>query len=161
MIYKAIDVANYVLAYYADKTEDNLPIYTGVSVYKLQKILYFLQANHLCNLNKGLFYDDMKAVGFGILVQEVFDEYKGYGGGTIYLSKNKIKKYENKIYNEDKELMNGMLDLLKNYSNSSLTDIIQRQTPWKNAYYNWKNIYCKHDEKIIKNEDLIEFFSED
>lgn len=153
-MYRALDVANYVLAYYSDKTEDNLPIYTGVSVYKLQKILYFLQANHLCNLNKGLFYDDMKAVGFGILVQEVFDEYKGYGGGTIYISKNKIKKYENKIYNEDKELMNGMLDLLKNYSNSVLLEIIQRQTPWKNAYY-------KHDDKIIKNEDLIEFFSED
>lgn len=84
-MYRALDVANYVLAYYSDKTEDNLPIYTGVSVYKLQKILYFLQANHLCNLNKSLFYDDMKAVGFGILVQEVFDEYKGYGGGTIYI----------------------------------------------------------------------------
>lgn len=153
-MYRALDVANYVLAYYSDKTKDNLPIYTGVSVYKLQKILYFLQANHLCVLNRSLFYDDMKAVGFGILVQEVFDEYKGYGGGTIYLSKNKIKKYENKIYNEDKESMNGMLDLLKNYSNIFLLEIIQRQTPWKNAYY-------KHDDKIIKNEDLIEFFSED
>lgn len=72
----------------------------------------------------------------------------------IYISKNKIKKYENKIYNEDKELMNGMLDLLKNYSNIVLLEIIQRQTPWKNAYY-------KHDDKIIKKEDLIEFFSED
>lgn len=151
MIYKAIDVANYVLGYYSKSFKENYPVCSYTSNLKLQKILYFLQANHLCTLRRKLFSDELKAVNFGILVQEVWDEYKVYGGGCIWLFSGNIEKYNNKIINRDKELINEMLDVFQPYSSNDLLEIMQRQTPWKNAYF-------KYLDNVVKDTDLINFF---
>ena len=159
-MYRALDVANYVLAYYAD---NNYELCSSISNLKLQKVLYFLQANHLCTLGKRLFLDELRAVDFGTLVKEVWDGYKIYGGSNILLQRKYIEEYKSRIHNEDKQIINEMLEELKPYSSDYLCKIITNQTPWKNAYYDYNNksIYCKHNNKFIKDKDLIEFFSKD
>lgn len=158
-MYKALDVANYVLAYYADN--GSYELCSSISNLKLQKVLYFLQANHLCTVGEVLFSGELKAVNFGVLVKEVWDEYKMYGGASILFQRRYIEEYESRILNEDKQIINEMLEELRPYSSDYLRKIITNQTPWKNAYYDNKNIYCRHNKKIIKDKDLIEFFSED
>ena len=46
MVYKAMEIANYVLGYYVIEKDD------FISNLKLQKVLYFLQANHLVETAK-------------------------------------------------------------------------------------------------------------
>ena len=51
----------------------------------------------------------------------------------------------------DKKLADGVIDECMKYSAAGLTDIVHRQTPWREAYRRGR---------IITNESLKEFFNE-
>ena len=148
MYYSANNVARYILGYYYFKKK------SCCSNLKLQKILYFLQANHLVLTGKSLFEDKIEAENFGPVVRSVYDEYKIYGSGAIpfqFFKNNDNWNYQ--IYEKDSRLMNPLLDKLEKYSSTALLELIHNQTPWKKAYESY-------DDHIIKKEDLIDFFKE-
>ncbi len=60
-MYNALEIADYVLGYYSFERDIN------ISNLKLQKVLYFLQANHLVITGKPLFVDNIEARDFGQL----------------------------------------------------------------------------------------------
>ena len=147
-MYSAVEVAEYVIHYY--KSISNL---------KLQKVLYFLQANHLVLKGKPLFEDEIEAVDFGPIVWSVYDKYKVFGGASIPKSN---KSYVDKVINSDKEIMNRLLDELKNYSSSYMLNIIQNQAPWLRAKTEYRFNRNRFERvHVITHQSLIEFFKED
>lgn len=140
-MYQAIDVAQYVLYYYNSR---EIPI----SNLKLQKILYFLQAEFLLSRKEPLFENKIFAWDFGPVVLSVYREYAIFGGASIFLFKEKWKKNLSK---SDRKIVDNLLDYLKDYSATALTDIVHCQKPWKDAYYS---------NGIISNVSLYEFFKD-
>lgn len=138
-MYQAIDVAEYILYYYNSR---DIPI----SNLKLQKILYFLQAEFLILKKHPLFGDDLLAWDFGPVVLSVYRKYARFAGAPIFLY---AEEWQGNLFNSDKKIVNNVLDCLKGYSAASLTDIIHCQTPWKEAYYS---------KGKISNLSLYEFF---
>lgn len=147
-MYNANNIARYILGYYLFKKK------SYCSNLKLQKILYFLQANHLVLTGKSLFEDKIEAENFGPVVRSVYDEYKVYGSGAIpfqFFKNNDNWNYQ--IYEKDFRLIDPLIDKLENYSSTALLELIHNQAHWEKAYESYDN-------HIIRKEDLIEYFSD-
>lgn len=139
-MYSAMDVAKYVIDY------SNKSNY-AISNLKLQKILYFIQANFLVNLDKACFYEDIEAWNFGPVVPSVYYKYKVFGSSNISSNESTNEKF---LLN-DRKLIEIMIDECSKYSASQLVDITHNQRPWKNAYRRGAN-------NIITNESILEYF---
>lgn len=124
MSYNALDVSEYIIHYIQS---------TGgiISPLKLQKILYFVQADFLVSTGKPCFSDEIFAYDYGPVIPSVYQKYKIYGGGFIPC------RYSDSfiISKADKERINEMVDLCQPYSATELTAIIHQQAPWKNNYH--------------------------
>lgn len=161
-MYLAIDVANYILGYYCEKSGH------GISNLKLQKILYFLQAEFLVEKKKPLFKDEIEAHEYGPVIHDVYERYWMYGGGIIpYDLIDPEKNYKRRILTSDKEIINNMLDVMNDYSSTTLLNIIQSQKPWRDSYFvmGHEKYVIRNGKmdwiKVISNQQLYEFFSED
>lgn len=146
-MYNALDIAKYIIRRCHDlgKCMSNL---------KLQKILYFIQAEFLVSKNRPCFCENIVAWNFGPVVPEVYQEYKVYGGSVIiYFGFSPDSREHIYITAEDKQLINGIVDEIVPYSNTALTRIVRRQTPWKEAYQQGENT-------VISLESLKQYFSE-
>ena len=137
-MYKAIDVARYIVNY----ANDNGMI---ISNLKLQKILYFVQLEFLLNKKTRCFEDDIEAWDFGPVVPSVYHEFKKYGASSIPkvsvvydTSKGWFKleqvKFESNFPSDEKELINDVIRECDNYTPGQLVEITHNQMPWKKAY---------------------------
>ena len=115
---------------------------------KLQKILYFLQAQFMVSRGYPLFRDPIKAVDWGPMVENVYHNYKMFGAASIPVMHE--EQYPYNIDGEDAILIGEVLDYLEPYSATYLLSLIHNQTPWKTAYYGGS--------KYISNDALKEFF---
>lgn len=155
-MYDAVDVADYIVYKHLDEL---------ISITKLVKLLYFIQAHYLVDEHRPCFRDAIEAWDFGPVVAEVWREYARYGSGTIpkaavkkrfelkrESSKSSGRMYfsENIISDEDKEIIDEVVLFFAPYSATSLTDLSMSQTPWTRAY--------NTGEKIISPESLIDYF---
>lgn len=122
----------------------------SISNLKLQKILYFIQAEFLVSQDRPCFREKIEAWDFGPVIPEVYCRYKVYGGATIFRFQNDNRCPFDK---NDKTIADGMIDECAKYSASTLTEITRRQTPWKTAYY-------QHNNAVISNESIKSFFQE-
>lgn len=138
-MYQTSTVANYIIQY-------TITNKLSLSNLKLQKVLYFVQAQFLVNKNKLCFNEQIKAFSFGPILESVYNDYKFFGSNNINVIKN--KSYQIIEYN-DQKLIDEIIEQCNNYSNIKLLHIIYRQTPFKNAF--------KH-KTVISNEDLLTFF---
>ena len=127
-MYTALDVAKYVIWYCQQKGY-------VISNLKLQKILYFIQAQFL------VFGD----------VPTVYRKYRLYGNAHI----PSFDKEENfsEIAEKDKTMINRIVDRCADYTASQLVELTHRQSPWKDAYETGKN-------SVISNEALRDFFEQ-
>ena len=121
-----------------------------ISNLKLQKILYFVQAEFLVDTNKPCFREAIEAWDFGPVVPEVYREYKIYGSANIPVSK---KSPIMPISKTDISRINGIVDECSEYSASQLVEITHHQRPWIDAYIPGMN-------REITPESIYEFFSE-
>lgn len=143
-MYNAIDVALYVIKRCNEMGR-------SISNLKLQKILYFLQAEFLVAKNRPCFAENIEAWDFGPVVPEVYHKFKVYGGASIpYIGKETLPLFSE----QDQTLMNGIIDKCSAYSASALVEMTHHQTPWKAVYRPYTNA-------IISNESIQTFFSED
>lgn len=122
-----------------------------ISNQKLQKILYFIQAEFLVNLDKACFSEEIQAWNFGPVVPEVYKQYRAYGATNIP-GGQKDEGFE-LISRQDKEHLDAIIDNAARYSSSSLTEITRRQSPWKSAY--------KRKDCVIKQSVIKEYFASD
>lgn len=142
-MYSANNIVNYILRYYNGKG-------IWISNLKLQKILYFLQAQFLVSRGAPLFSDPICAWDFGPVVENVYHNYKVFGSAHIPIIHE--EKYPYYIDREDAKLINEVLDYVEPYSATTLLNFIHNQMPWKKAYYNHRG--------YISNHDLLKFFKE-
>lgn len=127
--------------------ENNQPI----SNLKLQKILYFVQAEMLVARNKPCFLATIEAWIFGPVVPQIYRQYRIFGNASIpYVGRDSFGE----IRNEDRELLNGIIDECGQYSASTLVQITHQQSPWRDAY-------AKGNNSEITRESIYRFFSED
>lgn len=157
MVYNVMDVARYVINY-CNKNKYE------ISNLKLQKLLYFIQADYLSD-REGFpcFREEIQAWNFGPVVPEVYYEFKSYGGGYIpyidtylYIDYKNIGFHRRKfdetvICEEDRKHINNIIDGLSPYSTTTLLKLTLNQSPWMKAY-------CRGEGTVIKREDIKEFF---
>ena len=125
MAYSALDVAKYIIWYSHKK---GYPI----SNLRLQKLLYFVQADFIMKKDSPCFDDGIIAWGFGPVIPDVYHEYKIYGATEI--PKSKGRNGYAKIREADMQLIDELLDESSSYSTSQLVDITHKQAPWKDVY---------------------------
>lgn len=125
-MYDALDVAKYIINY--EKSQNRY-----VSNLRLQKLLYFIQAQFLVTNNSACFSDTMEAWDFGPVIPAVYHEYKIFGSSSILRFAT-----SNTIYIDEKDcfLIGRILDKCSFYTTTELVSIIYNQTPWKEAYEN-------------------------
>ena len=142
-VYSALEVARHIINY--ANSNDQL-----LSNLKLQKILYF--------------EDDIEAWDFGPVVPAVLREYKFFGSFNIPPVKHyyvedesqpfnfrRVVFYDIDITNEDKAVIDEVVDYFADYSAVDLTELTQKQFPWQNAY-------CKCFKKVISAQSIKEYF---
>lgn len=145
-MYKASDVARYIIERCKEKNRT-------VSNLKLQKILYFVQAEFLVTKNQPCFIEAIEAWDFGPVVPTVYFEYRMYGGANIpCIGKSKVKQL---ISARDQKILNGIIDECSQYSASALVEITHNQMPWMEAY----NQPGYNNEITV--ESIKEYFEED
>ena len=137
-------VAKHIIKYCND---NNYP----VSNLKLQKILYFVQAEFLVSTGEACFPESIEAWDFGPVVPEVYHRYKIYGSSNVpYIRTGVIGR----IAKSDCEMIEEMVDWCSNYTASQLVDITHHQDPWINAYTAYKN-------NVISKKCIRDYFKED
>lgn len=128
-MYSALLVAKYIIRRCAERGK-------SISNLKLQKILYFVQAEFLVDLGTCCFQDAIEAWDFGPVVPIVYRAYRIYGSANIPADTiNGLRP----IPCEDVERINGIVDECSEYSASQLVDITHKQSPWRDAYFRGVN----------------------
>lgn len=117
---------------------------------KLQNILYFLQAAFLTKYDRPLFNDTIQANTLGPIVYPIYLTYTRFGDTNLPLL-GPLKSIN--ISDKDQALIDKSLDLLLPHTAQYLSDIACNQRPWLNAW--------SHDIKIISNESIKQYFSEE
>lgn len=123
-MYDALDVARYIINYENSQSR-------SVSNLRLQKLLYFIQAQFLVTNHSACFSDTMEAWDLGPVVPSVYHEYKAFGSSSLPRS---LSRGAVNISTEDRSLINRILDKCSRYSTTSLVSMTHRQQPWKTAY---------------------------
>lgn len=126
MAYNALLVAKYIIfdAYQAGSTISNL---------KLQKILYYVQADFLVEADKSCFNDRIEAWDFGPVVPVVYFKYRIYGSADI----PQVDQSECRgVSRDDERRINEMTKRCCQYTTSQLVSFTHYQDPWINAYNN-------------------------
>lgn len=118
---------------------------------KLQKILYFIQAEFLVATNYPCFEEDFEAWSFGPVIPKVYMRYRGYGGAYIPSIKNKYQDFDFSI--TEQIILNNVIDKCSSYSSLELTNLTKHQTPWKQAY-------IPKGHSIITKQSIKNFFEE-
>ena len=107
-----------------------------ISNLKLQKILYFVQAEFLVARNVPCFSNTIEAWDFGPVVPDVYHRYKVYGSANIPFN-NQDEEFP--FSDEEKALIDGIVDECAKYPASVLVEITHRQAPWRDAYLPYCN----------------------
>lgn len=142
-MYSALDIAKYIILYCNT-------IGSAISNLKLQKILYFVQAEFLVTVDKACFKEKIEAWALGPVVPIVYHEYKVFGSSIIpdicvaFFNKKVIKK-------EHRKLIEGVVDECKDLSASELVSLTHSQSPWL-------DVYVKGENNVIKKSAIREFF---
>ncbi len=160
MAYKALDIARYIINYSNDKE-------FGISNLKLQKLLYFVQAEFLAftDEKKPCFEEEIEAWGFGPVVPCVYQEYKQFGSANIPTIDeyydisddwNIVKtRYDNSIISDKhKDIINGIIQGFAEYSAAALVNITHQQAPWLDVYEEGMN-------NVITKSSIRRYFEED
>lgn len=151
-MYNALDVARYII----NKSNTSG---CALSNLKLQKVLYFVQANFLVNTddNHPCFANRIEAWDFGPVIPDVYHEFKRYGSSNIpYIEEytdfsdglwnSATKKYSDSIImDEDKPKIDEMVQMCEPYTATALVNITHNQRPWKDAYSRGYNMEITND----------------
>ena len=143
-MYSVLSIAEYIIDYCNEN---------GISVsnLKLQKILYFIQAEFLVGAGKPCFPEEIEAWGFGPVVPMVYQKYKAYGSSNIHnVRKAKIRW----MSENDKDMVDYIIGECASVPASRLVEITHHQRPWTEVYVPYYN--------NIINKDIIKgYFAQD
>lgn len=136
-MYSAMDIAKYIINY---SNEKDYPI----SNLRLQKLLYFVQANFISQSGRVCFGDSMQCWQYGPVIPSVYSKFKIYGSDSIpvqYDTKSRErKKFRIKdLKGIDRNMIVEVIDEASTMSPSQLVSITHGQDPWRKNYKVGKN----------------------
>lgn len=127
--------------------------------------MYFVQAYFLIQTSHPCFKEKIEAWDFGPVVPKTYCEYKQYGCGDIPTTKSFIMIDKDNIWNskrvefkeiaisdDDKSLIDKVVDKFSEYSATDLVKLTQRQTPWIDAI-------VSNQSNEITNKSIFEYFN--
>ncbi|MGN1014700.1 MAG: Panacea domain-containing protein [Butyricicoccus sp.] len=131
-MYSALDIARYVIWYCQEQGYI-------VSNLKLQKILYFIQAQFLVfnPEHNPCFREQIEAWTFGPVVPVVYRQYRLYGNAHIP-SLDDERDFD-VIRIEDRNMIDNVVDQCADYTAAQLVELTHNQTPWMEAYERGRN----------------------
>lgn len=142
-MYNIFKIVEYVIKY---STSNGIP----VNAFRLQIILYFIQAEFMVSKKIPCFNDKIEAWDFMPTIPTVYRKYQGAMWSTLFPTNN--MSVENEIATKDIKAINEIVDQCSHYSVATLAEITRNQTPWIKA----RNSVFKE----ISLESLYEFFKE-
>lgn len=141
-MYNVIDVAKYIILYCKRNGY-------SISNLKLQKLLYFVQAQFLVTYGFPAFNEDIEAWDFGPVVPEAYHYFKMWGSSEI--PSIVAKDAERKIRMDHQSAMDDVLDQCAYFSATYLVELTHKQRPWQDYYDGSYN-------KIIPKNAIRRFF---
>lgn len=129
--YDAIQIANHIIVYCNAKGLD-------MNLFRLQRVLFFCQCYCLKKNDNILFKDTVEKTLYGVIIRQVNDLFNGYGIADIkrtkdYVNLNRhyVTYNEQDISKEDRQLINEVVNELKDISTVRLINVIQSLPSWK------------------------------
>lgn len=145
-MYSALDIAKYIIVYCNT-------IGSAISNLKLQKVLYFVQAEFLVTIDTACFKEKIEAWALGPVVPVVYQKYKVFGSSII--PNISVGFFDRRIIQRDhRRLIEGVVDACKDFSASELVSLTHSQSPWLDVYVKGKN-------NVIKKSAIRKFFSKE
>ena len=120
--YEVYEICDYVLEYISKK-------HGTINVFKLNSLLYIMQASYLYYYNKPLFNEDFEAWMAGPILPSVWKKYKKFGGGSIISG-----DFQYNIKDEVMTFLNDIIEMFGECSESSLNDMLVSQKAYKDAF---------------------------
>lgn len=124
-MYNALQISGFIV-YYCIRNSLRL------SNLRLQKILYFVQAEFLISEKHACFYNEIEAWDFGPVVPEVYNKYKIFGSSNIEVAYS--NDIESSIDFHDRTVIINVIEACKQYSTYQLVSITHSQSPWLDNY---------------------------
>ena len=138
--FDAFEVADYIIERCNKK-------HKPISNLKLQKILYFVQAQFIVEYGTPCFDNVMQAWDHGTVVPNVYQKYRGYGNTNIPCYGSKRFDFEQ----DEQQILDITIDRASEYAASQLVEIARSQSPWMDAY--------KKANRMITPESIRKFFT--
>jgi uncharacterized phage-associated protein len=138
-MYEARKVCNFLLAHYDAQLFD-------LTNLRLNKLLYFIQAESLARETDGLIRSHFEAWQYGPVVRTVFDAFKGHESRWIssparyldYASGEYRVIGHDDIQVEHAELIASVFDKYSGFSTRALVDLSHvKGGPWEVTYHAW------------------------
>lgn len=142
LLYDVLTISDYIIRRCSNEGHT-------VSNLKLQKLLYFVQAEFLVVTGKPCFREKIVAWDFGPVIPEVYHEFCIFGSAHIPVCVASAPG----LSKETAELIDGIVFTCLPFSSSQLVEITQHQNPWICAY-------AKGYGTEITNESILNFFAE-
>lgn len=120
--YEVYEICDYVLEYVSKK-------HGTINVFKLNNLLYIMQASYLHYYNKPLFDEDFEAWMRGPILPSVWKKYGRFGGGSIISG-----DFQYSIRSEDMAFLNDIIEMFWECDESSLSDTLISQKAYKDAF---------------------------
>jgi len=140
MTYKALDIANKILARATNNEYEDL-----ISNMKLQKLLYYQQGFHLAYFGTPLFDEEIEAWMYGPVVPSVYTYFRENG--------NKGIEYNNEVVeltgNKEEALFNEVYKIYGGYSALGLMEMTHSESPWKSTNVGNGNIISKDKLRVF------------
>lgn len=143
MGYSALNIAAEVITEYHEK---GLPI-TNLA---LQKILYYIQIQHLDQYGCCAFDDDIEAWRHGPVVRSVYNTFRKYISSAIEVDDISVVRNTVQLTKEVKKTIHSIVGKAEKYSDAwILVDKTHHTLPWKNAYIPGESVIIP--KSIMKN----------
>ena len=128
-IYSAIDISNYII----DKcNKENI----FINNLKLNKLLYFVQKEHLKKYNRILFIEELLPYRYGASVENVYRVFKYYGRDNINEPIDKLID----INEESKEIIDSTILKYKDCKPMEMVILSRKEESYKKAIKEKSNI---------------------
>lgn len=123
---------------------------------KLQKILYYAQGFY-ASMHEGnlLFNSDIQAWKHGPVIPDIYHTYKSYNFHEI---DEYVEEDFNELLSQDKEFLDKIWDILKNFSGKQLEYLTHLEDPWKEKE---PYISTRDKDKLkIEVDSIVKYFKE-
>lgn len=125
MAYDVNTISNYIICREFESQR-------SISNLRLQKLLFYCQLNYVRKMGRPLFEEDLEAWSFGLVVPEIYNKYRIYGGGNFPFN---FPLYKEELFGNAENLINEILDLCADFSNTELNEAIFHYPLWHEICY--------------------------